>query len=321
MNRKDIQGLRVHCGYPAITIVMQCDKKNVQNALVKILTQLTDSDMATVVRQKSTDLLTHFSCPLQNIKIALFIDKHRARSFIVPEATPDIIACDTTFKLDAIQNVLNRTFRYWVIDCTSEQPILLEGMADLVNELANTCTTFSDAACTLEHNKNSCFDDCFNAYLEQDKLPIVIVGNAQQTLRLRLLAPYTDLVIARVENRSDVWPVVQRWHAAEIEKMLKTISTDMPNQDYVADINDILTYARQGMVKKLVIEESYARPGCEHPVTRAVLFNKNCPTDYVAISVIEQIIESVRSKGGSVLIIPDSSLSDYARMIAFLWQR
>lgn len=321
MNRKDIQELRVHSGYPAITIIMPCDKKGVQDAVIKVLDELTDAAVAQVIREKSTELLSHFSCPLKGIKIALFIDKHRAHSFVVPDVVPTTVSCDTTFKLDAIQTALNHTFRYWIIDCTHEVPSLAEGMGELVNELSQTCTVFTDAECTLKHNKNRCFDTCFNAYFEQDQLPIAIVGTAQQTLRLRLLAPYADMVVARVENVADIWPAMQRWHAAEVEKMLKNIAAGIPEEEYIADINDILIYARQGSVAQLVIEDSYARPGCEHPVTRAVLFNKSCPLDYVAISAIEQIIESVRSKGGNILIVPDGSLRDYGRMIAFLWHQ
>lgn len=318
MNRKDIQELRVHCGYPAITVIMACDKKNVQDALIKVLEQLNDDALGTTIKQRCSDLISHFSCPIKNTKVALFIDKHRARSYIVPNSVPDTTACDTTFKLDTLLTTMNHTFRYWIIDCTKETPVLLEGMDDVIHELAGTCTTFSDQECALNHNKNRCFDNCFSYYLEQDRLPIVIAGTAQQTLRLRLLAPYADLVAVRVENLEDIWPTVQRWHTAEVEKMLKRIANGFKDQDYFTDINDILTYARQGTVKELIIEETYARPGCEHPVTRAVLFNKTCPHDYITISAIEQIIESVRSKGGSVFIVPDGSLHDYGRMVAFL---
>lgn len=318
MNRKDIQELRIHTGYPAITIIMPCEKKSVQEALAKVLTQLADDPVSVLVKEKSSELLAHFSCPLPGAKVALFIDKHRARSFVVPQTVADTVACDTSFKLDGIVAVMNHTFRYWVIDCTQEVPVLLEGMGELVNELSGTCTIFTDQECALNHNKKRCFDTCFNTYLEQDSLPIVIVGDAQQTLRLRLLAPYTELIAARVPSLTDVWPVIQRWHAAEVEKMLKKITTGFADQDYFTDINDILVYARQGSVAQLVIEEGYARPGCEHPVTRAVLFNKSCPHDYATISAIEQIIEAVRSKGGSILIVPDGSLLSYGRMIAFL---
>lgn len=318
MNRKDIQELRIHAGYPAITIIMPCEQKKVQEALIRVLDTLEDESVATVIKAKSAELLAHFGCSIPGTKVALFIDKHRARAFIVPVATPDIVACDTMFKLDALITTMNYMFRYWIIDCTSEVPALLEGMADIINRLADTCTSFIEQECALAHNKNRCFDTCFTTYLEADRLPIVIIGSAEQTLRLRLLAPYTDLVAVRVESQEDVWPAIQRWHAAEIEKFLKRVATGLPGQDYLADINDILVYARQGDIRQLVIEEGYARPGCEHPVTRAVLFNKSCPHDYVTISAIEQIVESVRSKGGSILIVPDGSLLDYGRMIGFL---
>lgn len=318
MNRKDIQELRIHAGYPAITIIMPCETKAAQEALKKILDTLTEESVSAMIKNRSEELLAHFNCPIPGTKVALFIDKHRARAFMVPAATPDIVACDTTFKLDALLTVMNYTFRYWVIDCTAEVPVLLEGMADIINKLSETCTSFTDQECSLAHNKNRCFDTCFTSYLEQDRLPIVIVGSAEQTLRLRLLAPYTDLVAVRVEAQADVWPAIQRWHAAEIEKFLKRVATGLPGQDYLTDINEILVYARQGDILQLVIEEGYARPGCEHPITRAVLFNQSCPHDYVAISAIEQIVESVRSKGGTILIVPDGSLLDYGRMIGFL---
>ncbi|MCL5436306.1 MAG: hypothetical protein M1549_00310 [Candidatus Dependentiae bacterium] len=321
MNRKDIQSLRIHCGYPAITIVMPCDKKGVQSALMQIVDQLTEATIAQMIREKSAELLKHFSCQLPGTKTAIFIDKHRAQSFIVPDTVPDTIACGTTFKLDAIQSALNHAFRYWVINCIEQEPRLDEGMGSLVYELAGTCTGFHDAECELKHNKGRCFDICFNDYLEQDPLPIAIVGTAQQTLRLRLLAPYADRIVARTDQMADIWPAMQRWHAAEVERMLKKIAAGFPDQSYIIDLHEILTYARQGSVGELVVEEGYARPGCEHPTTRVVVFNRDCPVDYVAISAIEQIMEAVRSKGGTILFVPDGSLRDYNRMIAFLWHQ
>ncbi|KKT23256.1 MAG: hypothetical protein UW09_C0004G0001 [candidate division TM6 bacterium GW2011_GWF2_43_87] len=317
MNRKDLQELRVQCGYPAITVIMSCDKKRVTDTVKKLLDEIREVVFPPDAIQRISQMLESLTCPIIPLKIAIFIDKHRARFFWVPAQVEDVAACDTSFKLDGIGLVLNHTLRYWVVDCTAHKggsPLLIEGMEDQLLDLQDSCVLFDTKNCA---SKDSCFFACFNTYLEQDPLPTVFIGCAEQQELAKIFSPYQGWLVGHIENREEAIPTINRWYNTEIEKILKKI--EQPGEsDFIIDIKEIISSARQGFVTLLAVEKGYMRAGCEHHVTRAVLLNTQCPLGYHPISAIDELIEEVRSKGGSILFVPDGSLIKYNRMVAFI---
>ncbi len=333
MNRKDLQELRVHYGYPAITIIMPCDKKRLQETAEKLLATIKESPLPADALERISDMfekiegmegMEGMDCTLNEgkaFKVALFIDKHRARSFLVPSAVADVAICNSFFKLDGITTVLNHTFRYWVIDCkkesnphTSQTARLLEGMGDNLIPLQENCVLFDAEKCERE---GGCPATCFTSFMEQDPLPVVLVGCATQQELTTLFAPYKTWIAAHVESHEEILPAIDRWHAAEIEKTLKKI-THPGATDFQTNFHEIVLSARQGFVSLLIVEQGYMRAGCEHPVTRDLILDSQCPTGYVFVSAIDELVEEVRSKGGSVLLVPDGSLKAYGRMVAFV---
>ncbi|HBY05802.1 MAG: hypothetical protein UV38_C0001G0003 [candidate division TM6 bacterium GW2011_GWE2_42_60] len=325
MNRKDLQELRIHCGYPAITLVMPCNKEKIRATLQTILDDVREANLPKTILEKSVALLDQLGCPLdeKTTKIALFIDAHRARLFTVPACVADIATHDTSFRLDAITSALNYQLRYWVIDCSNNAPHLIEGVEEQLTQLHNTCAIFDTKNCptALTKNKNECLNTCFASYMEQDPLPIILVGSKKETAYNSSFILYEPRIVARVESLEDVWPTIQRWHAAEIEKLLHKIRHQEPPHDFISRFDEIVTAARQGLVIMLAVEKGYMRAGCEHPVTRAVVLNASCPTGFVSISAVDQLLEAVRAKGGDVLLVPDGSLKEHHRMIAFVTMR
>lgn len=311
MNRRDIQELRIHCGFPAITLVMPCQERKVREALKSLVDQAQNSEWADAVMARTTELLSQLSCPVKPFKTAIFIDKYRAKAFVVPADVPDCAVCDTTFCLDEIVKALNRQHRYLVIDCTNKAPKLLEGFGEHILEVQNACVIMDDGPAI------DLFDRCIANFLEQDRLPICVVGPAQATQHFEFLAPYADFIIAHVADRSEAWPAIERWQASKVEHVMKKVGDGRPDVDFLSDVHAIIDQARQGLVRFMAIEEGYVREGCEHPVTRAILLNSECPTGYVTVPLIDEITESVRSKGGMVLLMPSGTLGNYGHMVAF----
>lgn len=311
MNRKDIQGLRVHSGFPAFTLVIPCEKGRVKEALKDLLKQAEDSRWADIVAERCHELLDKLVCPTKPFKSAFFIDKHRAKAYVVPPEVPDCAICDTTFHLDPIIAVLNRINRYWIIDCTGPVPRLFEGVEGALIEPQSACIFVGD------QEEYDLFDRCTGLYLEQDRLPICLVGPPQATQRFEFLAPYAHSIFAHVADYDDVWPAMQRWYASSAEKILNDIAHGRPDVDFLVNVNSIVDAARQGQISTLVLEEELARQGCEHPVTRSVVTESHCPPGFLSIDLIQEIIENVRSKGGNVFLLPAGSIAQHGRMVAF----
>lgn len=310
MNRKDIQELRVHCGFPALTLITTCEKGKVATVLKALLQQAGGEAIHEQIADRCEELLAQLSCPVHPYKSALFIDKHRAKAFIVPPEVPDCAVIDTTFRLDALIKTLNQLRRYWVIDCLGKAPRIIEGIEDALLETQSACIFVSD------EEEYDLFDRCISTYLEQDSLPICIVGDAAATQRFELLAPYADSLIGHVRAKEDAWPLVQRWYVKEVEKIFHYLADGRPDVDFLVNLHTIIDAARQGQIATLVLEEDYVRNACEHPVSRAVLINQSCPTGYLSISLIEELMENVRAKGGRIFLAPTGSLHQYGRLVA-----
>lgn len=311
MNRRDIQELRVHVGYPAITIIMPCNKDNIKLKFIELVESIDSKEpLLERIKDQFDMMFAALTCPLEKFKIGLFVSKHSARLYVVPFDVPDIALCDKVFALDHISAQLNRLQRYWVVDCDAKELALFEGIAKdlLAVETSHIQCDISD-----DNFKRLCG---LNEYLEQDNLPICLVGTPESLKTCLAQSPFRDRVVVRVTEMNDVWSSMQRYfkekanlHIAHLESESKVV---------VSDIDEIIAAARQGHVRTLLVEEGYDLRGCEEGVSRHILHKEECPVGYEAISLVDSIIEFVRSKGGTVVIVPDASLKQYDRMAALV---
>jgi hypothetical protein len=319
MTRREIQELRIHYGYPAITLIMTCDRQQVADTLMRLLHEADHSDDIESVKNQCLRAVDSLTCPLKTHKIALFVDKHGFYSFVVPADIPDTAICNRMFKLDALTASLTHQKRYWVIDCTQTEPMLSVGMGEIITPLnvLGRCLFISSPEKNPTGTQPTCFETQATRYFEQERLPICLIGPATCIDRFPKLSIFAQDIAARVQHMDEVWPAIQRWYAAETERVIKKISTGTAGRDYLTDFHAILFEARQGHIAQLVVEAFYKRPGCEHPVTRAVVLGTECPSGFTAISAIDQLIETVRAKGGTVSVIPPGTFIPPTHLAAF----
>lgn len=316
MNRRDIQILRIHVGAPAITLVMPCDKQKIQKKIKEMMQEI-QSDAAIMASMAGhfEALFDHMYCPPETT-IALFVNKYAAYLYRLPFAMPEIAACDITFKLDSIAAHMNRLRRYWVFDCSSEKMNLYEGSDDFLVEIDKTHTRVDESGLIFNPTGgiNSLGD-----YFEQDHIPICLVGEPQETYSLVMDAPFREQVVAQATGMYDVGPLMSKYFNKRLYESIEQLKQMKPDLQYATSLQEIITAARQGQVKTILFEKGYHIDACEERVTRQVITEeRSCPYGYQKISLIDQIIESVCSKGGELLVAPDDSLVDYGRMVAFL---
>lgn len=318
MNRRDIQELRIHVGYPAITIIMPCDKKRIKEKFAEIVNNL-DCEVQLV-----TSLLAQFDvvydqlmCPSEKATVALFVNKYLARIYFLPFELKEVATTGHTFKLDLIIGALNRLQRYWVIDCTGGQAKLLEGTEDFLTDVEQAYIGIDSPDNPVKYSSH--LKDYERHCLEQDVLPICLLGDSKARSLYMVQSPYRERIFAEVDNPVAIWPVMQGYFKQEQNALLKKLQDGVEGTSYVVRIQDILSAARQGEVGELLVEQSYHFDACEEEVTRKVLTgNATCPVGYQKISLVDQIVEAVRSKGGKVIIVPDGSLLEFRRLVALL---
>lgn len=318
MNRRDIQELRIHVGYPAITLIMPCDKKRIKEKFIELVNDVTSEEpLITSLLGQFDVLYDQLVCPADNATIALFVNKYLARIYFLPFAMKEMAASGHTFKLDMLIAGLNRQHRYWVVDCSGGQVRLLEGTKDFLVDVDQAFIGIDAPDNPVKYvlQLRDYARDC----LEQDVLPICLLGEPVERKKFILQSPHRDRVVAEVDNPLAIWPAMQSYFEQEQRVLFATLHNGVKGTNYVDRIQDILSAARQGQVSDLLVEQSYHFDACEEKVTRHVLTKKAvCPVGYQKVSLVDQIIESVRSKGGRVIIVPDGLLLEFRRLAALL---
>jgi len=316
MNRKHIQQLRVHTG-PALTIICSCKKNILENAVEKAETLLSEQGQTRLLNQLYL-AQKGILCPLNHEhKLALFVDEHRALSFLIPNDVPDTVTVNRSFIVDPIIASLCHKRRYWVIDCTNEVPLLREGCENFVNELSAECITALHS-CPTDVRPEFCFDQCIGQYLESDQLPIFVVGDVHETTYFTLLAPYQEQIVAHVPTIDTAWPAYQAWYEERTTYMLDKIKSSRTGIDFITEIPQLLEFSYQGHITTLLIEEHYHHIICQHRLTGAITQSDHCPIGYEEADLVEKLLLNICAKGGEMLFVPDQSLAQFGHIAAFV---
>ena len=317
MNRRDIQILRIYTGGPAITIIMPYDKEKIKKTFESLMSLADADDAILASMQGHFETLYEHLIPYKEARtVAIFVNKYAAYLFWLPFDMPEIAVCDTTFKLDDLVAKMNRERRYWIFDCTAEKMALLEGTNDFIMEVDKSCTQIDESGALFDRKGSI---NSLGDYLEQDPLPICLVGLPEDTLAITLDAPFRDHIVAHTPFLEDA-PVVMRMYFENlVNRVLEDIKGPKPAVEYVNALRDIITAARQGQVKIVMFEKGYHLHACQEQVTQEVLLDlQECPLGYQKVSLIDQIIESVCSKGGQLFVVPGGTIEEYGRIVAIL---
>ncbi len=315
MNRKHIQQLRVHTG-PALTIICLCKQPTLKNAIDAAENKLADAGQTRLLDQLYLAQKGIICPPHQSHKLAIFVDEHRALSFVIPNDVPETITVSQSFVLEPIIASLCHKKRYWVIDCTNEIP-LREGCESFVNEFSAECITALHS-CPTDMRPEFCFDKCIGQYLESDQLPIIIVGDAHKTTYFTLLAPYQEHIIAHVPTIDSAWGAYQEWYQRRTAHMLQQIAQGKPGLDFITEITQLLEFSYQGHITTLLIEEHYHHIICQHRLTGQITQSDHCPIGYEEADLVEKLLLNICAKGGELLFVPDQSLAQFGHIAAFV---
>ena len=229
------------------------------------------------------------------------------------------------FILDGVRRCLNRTQRYWVISYNRKQPRIYEGYGNAQIDIAEARIdeTGNDFIAEFkERTKEKSPADLWqslNAYLqhyyEHDRLPLFILTDDDEEQRdVQEFSAYRDYITAYLRQFEDLWPALQNVYAHDIERAFSYLHED--SEEHTSDLKDIIKAARSGLVHTLLIEAGYDKAGCEDPVTRGITEASRCHGSSIPVSIIDELIEAVRSKGGTLLFVPEGTLSSYGGIVA-----
>jgi hypothetical protein len=311
MNRKNIQQLRVHVG-PAVSIISSCDQAAISLIFARAAEEIAQAGAADFV-QRLHFLQKGFICPVRaEQKLAVFIDKHRAQAFLVPNDIPDALVIGTSFFLDSIIKSLAVKRRCWVFDSTTHVPVLRECVEGFVNMASAECSVFFDDSEDATHRQESdSFMRCAQDYLEADRLPIIFLGQSVGLDMYEQLLPYTHGSVGSVGSIDDVWSGFLHWYTQTLDSCLAHPSTEQTSLRGCTDLTQLMEYAHQGYVVKLIVRANYRVLACQHQVTGQIISRQSCLAHQEPVDMVLELIMRVRAMGHMVFFVAsdDSRLS------------
>jgi hypothetical protein len=332
MNRVDIRELSVHQTYPTLTVMMPYDKERIHNVIQGLLQEIDDEQVAMQLSKRCEQLLQSDMTIKPKEPVLYCINKLIARRYYIPFFTQERCFVWHHFVLDELIGLLNRGKRFFVMTFKKGRLALYDGYGHDVKPIEHYHNgpdgdhlfmfSYDDACNGVTQEDGTCaqdvwikkFDEYCSHYLRTDPLPIVFCGDANAYALLKLHSMHKKFFVARVDELDEAYDVVVPWYAKQRETALGAYHKAQHTKQYVYDIDQLITQAHKGNIIQLLVEAEYHKKGCLDPILGSLKTKNSCIIDE-KIETIDMLIEQVRSKGGSVVLVHPGNLGDGIHLV------
>lgn len=279
--------------------------------------------------------------------LVLLANKEHAEKFYLPFTLPERIVVGDTFFTRDLVFALNRTPRYWAL-VLSEQPTrLFEGTRDelveiqaggfpLVHEGPGGAQALPggygiNVSAKRDERHRQFFrgvDEALAPFLAADPLPLVVVGVDRYQGFFEEVSGHKDAIVATLNGSHDktsapelaklVWPQVKAALAEKRNEHLAELDRMMGEQRVAATIGEVWRLAHEGRGKLLLVEEDFHFRGKLDETGVHLLLADDAAGAEIIEDAVDDVIETVLSKGGRVVFMADGQLAEYQRIALIL---
>jgi hypothetical protein len=288
--------------------------------------------------------------------LAIFANQEMAEKHYLPFPLPERVVLGDTFLTRDLVFAFNRTPRYWVL-VLSEQPTrLFEGTRDTLVELQGggfplehegpggaTALPggFGENLSAIRDERHRQFfravDEALTPYLAADPLPLVVVGVDRWLAFFVEVSAHKDAIIGTLNGSHDktspsdlaalVWPLVDAGLASRREEYLVDLNRAIGEHRVVSTIGEAWRMAHEGRGRLLLVEEDFHFRGRLDetgvhllPADPAGSGDGADGADGAGVleDAVDDVIETVLSKGGRVVFMPNGHLEQFQRIALLL---
>jgi hypothetical protein len=279
--------------------------------------------------------------------LALYVDKDLARSFTLPFTVTERVVVDPTFATRDLVFALNRTPRYYVLALSENDTRLFEGFGAQVEEIrgggfpmrhrgpggasnlpggpgVNPSAVRDQAHRDFFRN----VDEKFGAFQAEEKLPLVVAGVDRYLAFYREISRSPDNIAGVVEGNYDhateyevaqpVWPVMQDYLAQRRAQALERLDEAVGAQKCSSTIGEAWRMAKEGRGDTLLVEQNYHYPATVDETGMILSPAEDATAPGVIDDAVDEVIEEVMAKGGSVVFVDDGALEQHQRIALIL---
>lgn len=358
MNLHEIQEIQGYKLYPSVTITMPTHRTSPANKqdtirLKNLAQQAADQLLKEFKRREVQGLLDKLDQMVQGVDhrynldgLKLFLSAEYAAIFNLPFSLNERVVIQDSFFTRDLVYAMNRTPRYWVLSLSEKPTRLYEATLDLLVEVKGEGFpmehTGAGGATSLPGgfgvNKSAYRDErhrqffrkvdaAFRPFHLDDPLPLAVVGVDRFQSFFKEVSAHSDRIITTILGSHDksspsnlaklVWPPVKEKLAEERKLVLDELAKAVGERRSSSTIGEVWRQAHQGRGLKLVVEEDFhytARlddKGNLHPA-------QDPTAEGVIPDAVDEIIETVLRKGGTVVFEDNGTLEKHGRIALIL---
>lgn len=336
MNRALLADLQRQICYPSVTVLQNTRPGDALHAddatslihLADIVDNRLDGDVADETRRAITativELIGRASSESPTRALAICVSpQHQAIVRLGREVRSRVIIDDTFATRDMVADA-NRTASYRVITVSDRKArVLLGDRTRLVEERGAEWPLLKDDDQNLAQWSRA-VSHAVQAIHREFPLPLVVAGvdrSVRELLKLDGLEP-----IGTVPGNHDrtgwsdlhhlAWPLIVDWLRTDAARARTSLGVARDQHRYAGGLDEVWDLAQEGRVELLVVEDDYevaarVRDGRLEPA-------KDTWSPDVIDDVIDELIETVLSKGGRAVMVPSGDLADSDRVGAVL---
>ncbi|MBV9390052.1 MAG: hypothetical protein JOZ78_26815 [Chroococcidiopsidaceae cyanobacterium CP_BM_ER_R8_30] len=355
ITRQDLHQLQSLLKVPALSILLPTHRTSPDNkqdpirvknlvdeATERLATEFSWRELEPLLKRLET-LVSEIDYPYTLDGLALYVSHDFAKLYYLPFAVPARVVIDQTFATRDLVYGMHRALRYWVLLLSQSSTRLLAGTAQILEEVhdrnfpiqmtgpgATTALPYEADSSYLDDRHRRFFqqvDRAFISYAKDDELPLIVGGVDRQISFFQEVSQYKPLIADTLTGNFDratiheltpqVWSIVQNLRETQRANALQELEHAVSAQKVVSTIEEVWRLAQEGRGKLLLFEKNYHVPAIVTEDGRLELVDQVGSME-VMDDAVDEIIEVVLAKGGSVAIMDDGALSIHQHIALIL---
>ncbi len=279
--------------------------------------------------------------------LALYVARGFAQAYHLPFPVKERVVIDATFATRDLVAGIHRSVRYWVLLLSEKTVRLFSGMRGSLAEMSVKPFPLVDQESgprehghgdfTVEKSSKSDerhrrfyrqADAALAAVLAREPMPVFLIGGqrpmahyhdaAKQSNHLAgtILGAYDKAVPADLARL--VHPLVDAYEAEQRRQALLELDAAIHHRKYASGMQEAWTSALEGRGSLLLVESGFFYPARLDSEGRELTPAADPTAPGVIDDAVDELIESVISKGGRVVFLPDGSLPEHSRVALVL---
>ncbi len=256
--------------------------------------------------------------------MALFVSSETQAVVRLGQPVTDRVIIDETFATRDLVADLNRTALYRVVTISDRSARLFVGDRQRLAEDRSEGWPLMRPDEMTSSSWTVALGKALQAEQERHPLATVFAG-VDRSIRKTLVGQLFESVgvipgnhdrTSWAELHTLSWPLVTDWLRADGKRAFAELENARSQRLFASGIHELWVLGDEGRISLLAVEESYAVAAT---LTGTAVNRVADPTaPGVVDDLVDELIEVVLSKGGSVVMVPDDSLADNDRIAGVL---